>query len=94
MENLKNMDFSNATLVDVRTQEEFDSGTVQRAVNIPLNTIPENLNRFKSMPSPVIVFCRSGARSGQATSWLKQNGVEVYNGGGINQMIEAMNVNS
>jgi phage shock protein E len=76
-----------ATLVDVRSVEEFEDGTVQGAVNIPLHTIPVRVEEIKSLHQPVIVFCRSGARSHQATTWLKQNGVEVIDGGGISNVV-------
>ncbi len=49
-------------LVDVRTPGEFASGSVKGAVNIPLNTLQSNLNKFKNRKS-VVVFCASGARS-------------------------------
>lgn len=71
------------TLVDVRTVEEYEEGTIEGAVNIPLHTIPVRIEEIKALNKPVIVFCRSGARSYQATSWLKQHGVEVFDGGGI-----------
>ena len=38
-------------------------------------------DKLKSFEKPVIAVCRSGARSGQATNFLKQNGVDVINGG-------------
>ena len=81
LQDLLNM--KDTSLIDVRSVEEFNDGTIEGALNIPLHTIPVRLEEFKSLPQPVIVFCRSGARSHQATMWLKQNGVEVYDGGGI-----------
>ncbi len=71
-------------LVDVRTPAEVAEQSVPGAENIPLNTIPDQLDRFKAAQGPVVVFCRSGARSENAKNWLKQNGVEdVHNAGGI-----------
>jgi len=70
-----------AFLVDVRTPGEFKSGSVQGAVNIPLNTLQSNLNKFKTKKT-VVVFCASGMRSSQAKSILTRNGISnVYNGG-------------
>lgn len=69
-----------AFLVDVRTPEEFSEGSVKGAVNIPLNEVESRLNEFKGKPG-VIVFCRSGNRSGQAKEILEKNGVKnVING--------------
>ena len=70
-----------AVVLDVRTQEEWDEGHSEGAKHIVLNTIPAEIETIKSFDKPVIAVCRSGARSGQATNFLKQNGVDVINGG-------------
>lgn len=70
-----------AIVLDVRTQEEWDEGHSQGAKHIVLQTIPTNVDVIKSWNKPVIAVCRSGGRSGQATQFLKQNGVDVINGG-------------
>ena len=49
-------------LVDVRTPEEFNSGSVDGAINIPLSVLEQELSQFKNKEN-IIVFCRSGARS-------------------------------
>jgi rhodanese-related sulfurtransferase len=70
-----------AFLVDVRTPGEFSSGHVKGSVNIPLASIPNQLNKFKNKKN-IIVFCRSGMRSSQAKNILQQNGfTNVINGG-------------
>lgn len=80
-----------AYLVDVRTPSEFSSGSVVGAVNIPLDQVSRNIGKFKGKKS-VIVFCRSGNRSGQAKSILQQNGIEnVINGGTWLDVNAAMN---
>ncbi len=72
-----------ATIVDVRTTMEFAGGNVQGSINIPLNEVPQKIDEFKNMSKPIVLCCLSGARSGQATMFLSQNGVEqVHNGGG------------
>lgn len=77
----------NATIVDVRTPEEFAGEHFNGAVNIPLDEVATRINEFKEMPTPIIAYCRSGNRSGMAVSILKQNGVnEVINGGGLDDM--------
>ena len=68
-------------LVDVRTSGEFRSGSVKGAVNIPLNTLQNNLGKFKNKKN-VVVFCASGMRSSQAKAVLTRNGIpNVQNGG-------------
>jgi phage shock protein E len=70
-----------AFLVDVRTPGEFKEGHVKGSVNIPLNSIPAQLAKFKNKQN-IIVFCLSGGRSSQAKSILESNGfTNVINGG-------------
>lgn len=80
-----------AFLVDVRTPGEFADGHVKGSVNIPLNTVAAEISKFKNKKN-IVVFCRSGARSGQAKSILQQNGItDVVNGGAwdyVNQYVK------
>ncbi len=69
-----------ATIVDVRTPAEFMGGHVNGSVNIPLQEIPTRLAEFKKMEN-IVLCCASGNRSGQATAYLKQNGIECENAG-------------
>ena len=70
-----------AVVIDVRTVLEFSEGHVNGSKNIVLNTIPAKIKEIKKMNKKVITVCRSGARSGQAASFLKQNGIDAINGG-------------
>ncbi len=72
-----------ATILDVRTLEEFEAGHIDGAVHIPLQVLSENLNKIKTLPTPIVAYCRSGRRSGIATSIINKAGVETYNGGGM-----------
>lgn len=70
-----------AYLVDVRSAGEFQMEKIPGAVNIPLDAIPHKISKFKGKKQ-VVVFCRSGNRSGMAKSMLEQNGIaNVINGG-------------
>ncbi len=72
---------NSAFLVDVRTAKEFATGNVKASVNIPLDILPNQLSKFKNKTN-ILVFCRSGNRSGQAKTILEQNGFKnVVNGG-------------
>jgi rhodanese-related sulfurtransferase len=77
----------NATIVDVRTEGEFAGGHVAGSINIPLNEVPHRVDEFKNMSKPLVLCCLSGGRSGQATQYLAQQGVDqVYNGGGWSEV--------
>jgi rhodanese-related sulfurtransferase len=77
-------------ILDVREQSEYDAGHIPGVTLIPLNDVP---NRLSEIPKdrPVIVTCRSGNRSGQATDFLRQQGyTNVHNmTGGINAWQQA-----
>jgi phage shock protein E len=76
-----------ATVVDVRGSWEFADGHVEGALNIPLDEIPMRMAEMKQLKTPLVVYCRSGNRSGMAEMILKQSGIsEVYNGGGLADM--------
>jgi phage shock protein E len=78
---LKNIIEQGAFLVDVREPGEFSGGSAKGAVNIPLGSVATELNKFKGKEN-IVVFCRSGNRSGQAKTILEQNGFKnVINGG-------------
>ena len=71
-----------AVIIDVRSQGEFAGGHIKGAKNIPLNEIRNKIDDIKKLNKPVSACCASGMRSSQATSILKQNGIEAVNGGG------------
>lgn len=80
-----------AFIVDVRSPMEFYAGSAKGAVNIPVETIGDQLNQFKNKKS-IVVFCRSGARSAQAKRILEQNGyTNVIDGSGIDNVLSVMN---
>jgi len=67
--------------VDVRSPVEFAGGSAKGAVNIPLDNITQQIKKFEGKKN-ILVFCRSGNRSGQAKSILEQKGIKnVVNGG-------------
>lgn len=83
-----------AFLVDVRTAVEFAGGSAKGAVNIPLDTVSSQLAKFKDKKS-IVVFCRSGNRSGQAKRILEQNDFEnVINGGTWQKVNQVVNQES
>lgn len=79
-----------AIIVDVRTPAEFNSGHVNGAINIPLDIIRTKTAELKKKNVPVITCCRSGARSGSARAILTDAGIECYNGGPWNSLMEVI----
>lgn len=74
----------NAVLVDVRTPEEFVSGHIEGAYNIPLDRIDITSQVVKDKSTPLYLYCRSGARSGRACHYLQSEGyTNAVNMGGI-----------
>ncbi|NDV80077.1 rhodanese-like domain-containing protein [Dysgonomonas sp. 511] len=70
-----------AILLDVRTKEEYKQGAVADSVNIPLDSLNNNLSKLKK-DKPIIAVCASGMRSRSAVAVLRSKGFqEVYNGG-------------
>lgn len=70
-------------LIDVRTPEEFASGHIAGAVNIPIQELPQRLSEV-SMDQPVVLYCRSGNRSAQAAQFLAQADYpQIYDLGGV-----------
>ena len=76
----------NAVLLDVRTEDEYRGGHIEGSINIPLQKIQNVSEIIKDKNTPLFVFCYSGARSGQAVSYLSKIGyTNVKNIGGISQ---------
>ena len=71
-----------AVIIDVRSVSEFHNGHITNAKNIPLNILDSKIDEIKKWNKPIIACCLSGMRSAQATSFLKQNDIQVINGGG------------
>jgi thioredoxin 1 len=69
-----------AQLIDVRTPEEFQEGSIANAINIDWNG-SDFVNQLASLDknAPVFVYCLSGGRSAEASQALLDNGFkEVY----------------
>ncbi len=69
------------SIVDVRTPAEYQGGNPEGSINIPLQEIDKRFDEIKSLEEPIVLCCASGNRSGQATQYLSQKGVNCCNGG-------------
>jgi rhodanese-related sulfurtransferase len=80
---------SDAYLLDVREQDEWDAGHVAGSQHIPIG---ELLGRLGEVPAnrEVIVVCRVGSRSAQVTAYLGQQGYATVNlDGGLDAWVAA-----
>lgn len=76
-----------AVILDVRTQEEYNSGHIKGAVLLPVDEITQETAQtvIPDKDTQVLVYCRSGNRSVTASKALAQLGyTQVYEFGGIN----------
>jgi rhodanese-related sulfurtransferase len=71
-----------ATLLDVRTDAEWSAGHLPGAVHVPLADLADRMGEIPR-DHPVVVYCRSGARSANAAAILVAAGYEVHDLGGM-----------
>ena len=81
------MDTQDVIILDVREQDEYDSGHIPGAILLPVGTIDEETAAevIPEKDSTVLVYCRSGNRSQTASSALAElDYTNIYEFGGIN----------
>lgn len=69
---------SELTLVDVREQWEWSAGRIEEAVHVPLGELIARLGEL-SDDRPIVMVCRTGARSGDAAEYLRGLGYDAHN---------------
>ena len=72
-------------IIDVRTESEYQQGHIKNAINIPNESIDESVSEIlKDKDQLLLVYCRSGNRSKQASEKLAKLGYSnIYEFGGI-----------
>lgn len=84
----------NPLVIDVRTEAEWIEGHLAGAIRIPYEKIGEEI--FKVAPdkkTKIILYCRSGRRSGIALETLKKHGYEdVTNAGSVKDASEKLKI--
>ena len=82
IENFENLD--HVYIIDVREEDEFESGHLINSYNIPLSRLDDIENENISKDSKIVIYCRSGNRSKSAQERLNALGyTNVYDMGGI-----------
>lgn len=78
------IDNEQVLLLDVRTDEEFVTGHISNAINIPVDELEYRLDELKDKDKKILVYCKSGRRSIIACEILEAYGyTNVYNIGGV-----------
>lgn len=79
-----------ALVVDVRTAEEFAGGHLPNAINVPFEQITTVFaNKNIATDQDIVLYCRSGRRSGIANDALISAGyTNTYNAGGYSVLIQ------
>ena len=77
-----------ALLIDVRTTEEFASGHLPDAINIPHGDIVAGVNALQAdKAASIVLYCRTGNRSGIAEGSLREAGYSnVVNAGAYSEL--------
>ena len=88
------IELNDAILVDVRTEDEYNSGYIESSLNIDYFSNEFSVNADKlDKSTPIILYCRSGKRSSMSANKISKLGFkEIYNlQGGILEWIEEGN---
>lgn len=75
---IKDLDLSKTTLLDVRTKGEFGRGTIPGSLFMPVDSLREHLEELDPTKE-IVIFCAVGIRGYIAGKILKQNGFKVSN---------------
>ena len=78
----------NAVIIDVRTTDEYKESHMKNAINIPYDQIKKQITKEENInkETPIIVYCKSGARSNKAYNTLIEQGYKnVYDLGALSK---------
>jgi rhodanese-related sulfurtransferase len=82
-EKARNVVAAGGRLIDVREPDEFSVDHLPDAINIPLDSLDQNLDTLRE--TPAVLYCASGLRSQAAYTRLKQRGIDVHNLGAMSR---------
>ncbi|MFT6915655.1 MAG: phage shock protein E [Motiliproteus sp.] len=79
-----------ALIIDVRTTAEYADNHLPQALHIPYQQIKKQFAQLEIRKDrAVVLYCRSGNRSGIAYKTLKSQGYSaLYNGGGLKELLK------
>ena len=83
----------NTLIVDVRTPQEYQASNIEGSINIEWQNISDVSNLVKTKKDKIILYCRSGNRSGKALKILEENGyTNVINAGSVSNASKILNL--
>ncbi len=85
---------ANKLIIDVRNPFEYREGHIDGAINIPVHELRSKMEEIKSKGKPVVTYCSTGNRSEHAAYILKDNEVEVTDGGGFDSLLKKLKSSS
>lgn len=89
---IKNLMTVGGQLIDVRSSVEFSQGALNGAINMPLESF-QFFTKSIDKTKPVLLYCRSGHRSGAAKQFLETQGFDsVFNIGGYQRYVSCNQV--
>jgi len=79
-ETYKQLNDTSVVILDVRTEQEHEHERIAETPLIPVQELNERLGElYQYKNKKIIVYCRSGNRSGAATKILRNNGFDAMN---------------
>lgn len=70
---------NNIKLIDIRSIEKYNNNHIPGSVNIPLNTLLINYNKYLNKFEKYYIYCQSGIQSKKICKLLKNNGFNAVN---------------
>ena len=66
----------NIIILDVRTEDEYNEGHIDKSTLIPLDDLKDRANEIlKDKDQKILIYCRSGNRSNTAGGYIKRHGI-------------------
>ncbi len=77
-----------AKVIDVRSPEEFNSGHLPGAINIPLANLESGLTQVTDKQASIVLYCGAGIRAQKGCDILKAQGFNcAINGGSLKDLL-------
>lgn len=69
----------NINIIDIRNIEKYNNGHIDNSINIPLNNLLINFNKYLYKDKRYYIYCQMGVQSRKLCKILKNNGFDVVN---------------